>query len=120
MKYKIKKLYTENLNVSAFNNFIEDGKIKLNVNFNTDLLKSDNDFILKIYYSINSLENPIYLNWIGVAIIDIENPQKEFDKDVFLLDNQIKEFVNKSVENFSFFMGGELPNLTDILEVNND
>ena len=120
MDYKISKLYTENLEISSFKNLLVDEKINLCIDFHTTVLKPNGKFIFKMYYSIDALENPIYLNWIGVAILETENSDVEINEKDILSNKKIKEFIVKSIENFSFFIGGKLPTFDEITGENYD
>lgn len=120
MDYNIKQLYTESLHVSSFKNLVKDEKIKLAIDLYTSLSKSEHYHIFKINYSVSALENPIYLNWVGIAILNINNNSENMNEDIFLEDKEIKKFINNAINNLSFFIGGELPQLDKITRSNHD
>lgn len=116
MDYKIKKLYTESLNTSFFPEFLKDDKVGLIVNFNTSIIpKNEKIFLLKIVYSVTTNKAPVYLNWVGVCILEFEDKCLEkINSDNLLNDPVIKEFLDEVVNNLSFFISGNLPKLSDI------
>ena len=114
MNYKLIKMYTERLDISSFHQLVNGDEIKLGVNFNTSLLPSENENILifKIDYSIRSMYMPISLNWVGICILEFnEAPINKIESDIFLENEDIKNFIDDSIEHCSFFIGGDLPKL---------
>lgn len=117
MNYKLKKMYTERLDVSSFHQLVNGDEIKLGVNFNTSLLPSEKENILifKIDYSIRAMNMPISLNWIGICILEFnETPINKIESDIFLENEDIEKFIDESIAKCSFFIGGDLPKLEDI------
>lgn len=125
MKFNILKLYTEKLDILSFQNFIdEDTLLELIVNFNTSIKKTDSDDIrlLKMDYSVHASNAPISLNWTGICTLKFDEiPPDNLNAESFLDNDIIKDFVESSIEHFSFLIGGDLPNIYNLRkEKNND
>lgn len=116
MYYKIKRLYTESLNTSFFPEFLQNNQVELLVNFNKNIIPIDEKiFSLKMVYSATTNKAPIYLNWLGVCILEFEEEcEEEIDLDKLLNNPRIKEFLNEVVNKLSFFVGGNLPKVYDL------
>lgn len=119
MEYNIKKIYTETVNTSFFQNFIENDNIGLIVNLHTNLIQKDNekDSIFKVIYSVTANNIPIYLNCVVVCILEIKgNTQRKVNSDIFLDDPVIESFLDNTINHLSFFVGGDLPKISDVRE----
>ena len=117
MKYNIIKLYTEKLNMVAFQKFINQETLNLSVTFNNSLLNTDNEKekLLKMEYTIDVLYAPISLNWIAIGVLEFEDvPPEDLKPDDILKDEMIKEFIESSIEHISFLVGGELPTIYEL------
>lgn len=124
MKCNILKLYTEKLDILSFQNFIEeDLLLELIVNFNSSIKKTDSDYIklVKMDYSVHASNAPISLNWTGIAILKFEEiPPDDLNAESFLDNDPIKEFIESSIEHFSFLIGGDLPNIYNLRKDNDN
>ena len=116
MKYQIIKLYTEKLSIISFQHLIEDEKVKTMVNFNSSILPSDSEdiYLFRMDYVLRAVNNPISLNWIGIAVVKIidrndDESIQSLNEKLLFNNNEIKDFIQESIKNFSYFMGGELP-----------
>ena len=114
MNYSISNIFTEKLDISAFKDSFADDKIKLIGKFNTSISHSKNKgnskFIME--FTIKGVDEPIYLNWVGIAIFNCQNSDSsKVNEDILLNDKKIKKFISDSFERFSFFLGGELPDI---------
>lgn len=116
MKYQIIKLYTEKLSIISFQHLIEDEKVKTMVNFNSSILPSDSEdiYLFRMDYVLRAVNNPISLNWIGIAVVKIidrndDESIESLNEKLLFDNNEIKEFIQGSIKNFSYFIGGELP-----------
>ena len=72
---------------------------------NDDISSWDNSY---------SRSNPISLNWIGIAVVKIidrndDESIESLNEKLLFDNNEIKEFIQGSIKNFSYFIGGELP-----------
>lgn len=128
LKYKIKDLFTEKLDLSVFKQFITSGDlVQLLIHLDTSLVSTSekNIFHLKINYNISGRNIPIHAIWMGIIILEFENVPfdevpKDFKSDWFLENDKIKKFVDESINHISFFIGGKLPTVPDIKEFNNE
>lgn len=116
MKYQIIKLYTEKLSIISFQHLIEDEKVKTMVNFNSSILPSDSEdiYLFRMDYVLRAVNNPISLNWIGIAVVKIidrndDESIQSLNEKLLFNNNEIKDFIQESIKNFSYFIGGELP-----------
>lgn len=116
MKYQIIKLYTEKLSIISFQHLIEDEKVKTMVNFNSSILPSDSEdiYLFRMDYVLRAVNNPISLNWIGIAVVKIidrndDESIESLNEKLLFNNNEIKDFIQESIKNFSYFIGGELP-----------
>lgn len=117
MKYNIKRMYTESVNTSFFQNFIENDNIGLIVNLHTNFIQKDNekDSILKVIYSVTANNIPIYLNCVVVCILEMgDNNQQKIDSNKFLDNPIIIKFLDNTINHLSFFVGGDLPKIANI------
>ena len=114
MDYKIIKLYTEHLNLSSFKNSVDEENIESLAKFNTSIieLKQENLYNFLIEFTLRAVNNPITLNWRGVGVIEYKGFE-ELTEDIFLNDENIIDFINKSMDKLSFLLGGKLPNIID-------
>lgn len=125
MKYQIIKLYTEKLSIISFQHLIEDEKVKTMVNFNSSILPSDSEdiYLFRMDYVLRAVNNPISLNWIGIAVVKIidrndDESIESLNEKLLFNNNEIKDFIQESIKNFSYFIGGELPKFN--IKENND
>lgn len=118
MTYTIKGCYCEKLNISQYVICISEGsKINMNLDFKTKLHQIEEDlFLLKIYYLLESDSTPISLNWVGVAVIEVDDPNIELDKDELLKEKDIESFIENSISHLPQFFHGTLPNFDWIKE----
>ena len=118
MGYEIIKLYTEKLDISSFKNNIEDEHIESVAKFNTSIIPAKDEkistFIME--YSLRGTNKPISLNWIGICLLNIENSDEPLTEEILLDDDNIKNFITDAIDNFSFFLGGKLPNVYDAMK----
>lgn len=116
MKYQIIKVYTEKLSIISFQHIIKDEKVKTMVNFNSSILPSDSKdiYLFRMDYVLRAVNNPISLNWIGIAVVKIidrkdDESIESLNEKLLFNNNEINDFIQKSMENISYFIGGELP-----------
>lgn len=116
MNYKIIKLYTEKLNIYSFRQPINGDDIELGVTFSTSLISVEDDiYLFKVDYNTRSMNKPISLSWTGICVLQFSEKIKEKINLSLLLENEeIKNFIDESIEKFSFFIGGDLPKLDSI------
>lgn len=116
MYYEIKRLYTESLNTSFFPEFLKTDQVQLLVNFNTNIIPYDEKiFSLNMVYSVTTNKAPIFLNWVGVCVLEFEDKcVDDINSDKLLNNPRIKEFLDEVVNKLSFFIGGDLPKMYDI------
>lgn len=117
MSLKINSCYCEKLNINQYLSGISDEvTIRANLDFKTKIFKNgENVYLFKIYYFLESENTPISLNWVGVAIIEVENDNELNNKDL-LQNSEIKSFIEESISGFPKFFHGTLPPLERILE----
>ncbi|WP_298523446.1 hypothetical protein [uncultured Methanobrevibacter sp.] len=68
---------------------------------------------------MRAINQPISLNWVGIAILKLEDSGHDKLNDKILLDDdKIEKFINDSMEKFSFFLGAKIPNIVDQIKEN--
>lgn len=124
MDYKIKKTYTEKLDMKTYPELILGKKdVNLIIKVNFDLINSiidEKTFIFIIDYNVMSNNAPISLNWIGNVFIESDENIDDISYELFIKNPEIESYLNKAIESFSFLLNGKLPTINDILEQNNE
>ncbi|MBR6993930.1 MAG: hypothetical protein IKH85_07635 [Methanobrevibacter sp.] len=121
MDSKIINIYTERLNMSSFKNSFDEDNIESLAKFNTSVIpqKQENLYTFLIEFTLRAVNNPISLDWVGVVILEYAGDEK-LTEDSLLEDENIKGFINESLEKISFLLGGKLPNIVDEIKRKND
>ena len=117
MSYKIESCFCERLNINQYLKSVpKEHLIKANIDFKTKLYEEDNKkAVLKIYYSLESDNTPIFLSWVGVVNIDVNDENIKLDDKELIKDDQIKEFIEESISGFSKYFHGNLPSYDRIM-----
>lgn len=112
MNYKIIKLYTEKLNISSFKNSFDEEDIESMAKFNASIFppKKGEEYIFMMEFQLRAINKPINLDWVGIGLLKY-NGDGKLTEDSLLEDENIKGFINESMEHISFLLGGKLPNI---------
>lgn len=114
MDYEIVNLYTEYLSISSFKNMVNEENIESLAKFNTSIipLNQENVYNFLIEFTLRAVDNPITLDWRSIGIIKYEG-QDNLTDDILLNDENIKNFVNESMDKISFLLNSKLPNIIE-------
>ena len=116
MSYKIESCFCERLNINQYlNNVPKEHLIKANIDFKTKFFEEEDKAVLKIYYLLESDNTPIFLSWVGVVNININDESIKLDDKELIKDDQIKRFIEDSIGGFSKFFHGNLPSYDVIM-----
>ena len=119
LNYNIISHYTEKLNIFNYLEIIEkDQNIHMDIGFRGSIKennKLDNSILFKVYCDIESPQNPIVLNWVGVFILQFDE-RPNINVDDLFNDKNIQNQLDDVMTMLSQNLIGDLPSFSQIAE----